>query len=333
MRSLVLTAPRTLEVLERHSPPLGPGQARLSVEAVGICGSDVHGYAESVTRRPVGVVMGHEIVARVVEASVGSDLPIGARVAVNPVIACGECRACREGRDNLCRNRRIHGTVVGYDGAFATELVVPAVNCIPVDAGADVRGVALIEPMAVGIHAVRLSDVRAGDRVVIVGGGPIGIACAIGVLDAGAHPIISESKEHRRALAESLGAETCDPGELAGLGPEADLAFECGGRTSAVVAAMAGVRPGAAVICVGYGETEITIPVVPLVMEERRLIGSSAYTAADYRETAAVVAARADWLAGIVGLTAGLDDLPDVFEGLATRRIPATKALYLPEAP
>lgn len=330
MRSLVLTAPRTLEVLHRDSPTLGPGEVRLTVEAAGICGSDVHGYAESTTRRPVGVVMGHEIVARVAEVPAGIDLALGARVAVNPVIACGECRACREGRDNLCRNRRIHGTVVGYDGAFATELVVPAANCVVVDAGADLRGVALIEPMAVGIHAVRLSDVRAGDRVVIVGGGPIGIACAIGVLDAGAHPIISESKAHRRALAEELGAETCDPDELARLGPEADLAFECGGRTSAVVAAMAAVRPGSAVICVGYGETEITIPVVPLVMEERRLIGSSAYTAVDYRQTAAMVAPRADRLAGIVGLTAVLDDLPEVFEGLATRRIPATKALYLP---
>lgn len=332
MRSLVLTAPRTLQVLERETPPLGTGEVRLVVEAAGVCGSDVHGYAESTTRRPVGVVMGHEIVARVAEVSAGTDLAIGTRVAVNPVIACGECRACREGRDNLCTNRRIHGTIPGYDGAFSTELVMPAANCVPIDADADLRGLALIEPMAVGIHAVRLSDVRAGDRVVIVGGGPIGIACAIGVLDAGAHPIISETKEHRRALAEELGAETCEPGELAALGPEADLAFECGGRASAVVAAMAGVRPGSAVICVGYGETEITIPVVPLVMEERRLIGSSAYTAVDYRQTAATVTTRAHQLAALVGVTAGLDDLPEIFEGLATRRISAAKALYLPGA-
>jgi threonine dehydrogenase-like Zn-dependent dehydrogenase len=95
---------------------------------------------------------------------------------------------------------------------------------------------------------------------------------------------------------------------------------------------MGGVRPGGAVVCVGFGETDLSIPLVPLVAEERRLLGSSAYTAADYQETAATVSARASELASIVGVTAELDDLPAIFEGYATRQIEATKALYLPRA-
>jgi 2-desacetyl-2-hydroxyethyl bacteriochlorophyllide A dehydrogenase len=330
MRSLVLTAPHTLEVLERDPVPLAAGEVRLAVEATGICGSDVHGYAGLNDRRPVGVIMGHESVGRVVEAAPGVDLAVGTRVVVNPVVSCGECRACREGRDNLCANRRIYGCVVALPGALATEFVVPAANCVPVDPAVDVRSLALSEPMAVGMHGVRLGGVAAGDRVLIVGGGPIGMAVVLGCLDAGATPIVCEPQQARREAAERLGAESCDPAELPGLRLEGDIAFECVGLSATVKTAVGGVRPGGTIVCLGVGEAEVAVPVVPLVIEERRILGSSAYTARDFRETVVAVTARADVLAGLVGLTVDLDQMPRVFEDYHAGRLSAMKTLYVP---
>ncbi len=330
VRSLVLVAPRTLEVVETERRPLVGGEVRLAVEATGICGSDVHGFAGLNDRRPAGVVMGHETVGRVIEVAGAGALEIGARVAVNPVVPCWKCPACSRGRTNLCERRRIYGCALGLEGGLATEMVVAAANCLGVDPDADVRAVAVIEPMSVGLHAVRLGLPAAGAVVLVIGGGPIGIAVALGCVDAGARALVCEPSPLRREVAAALGADTCTPEELPALDLDLDLAFECVGRTSTLRSALEAVRPGGTVVGVGVAEPEFAISAVSLVIEERRVLGSSAYTSEDFRDTARAVLARADSIAALVGdATVALDEMPGVFAGYEAGETEAMKTLYV----
>jgi len=327
--AVVLTAPGTLEVVQRVSRPLGFGEVRLRVDAAGICGSDVHGYAGLNDRRPVGVVMGHETIGTVIETSEGSTLGVGTRVAVNPVVACDACDQCRAGRDNLCVQRRLYGCCLEFDGGLATDMVVRVANCVRVDARADVLGLALIEPMAVGTHAVQLARVRSGSEVLVLGGGPIGIAAALASMNAGASVLISELMPGRRELAEKLGATTCVPEELRAATTEFELAFECVGVAQTVHDAITNVPPGGTVICLGLAGTTMEVPAAPLVVQERRMLGSSAYTNEDFAETARSVAAHAGNLASLVEHTVGLAEMPQVFADYHDGRLSAMKTLYL----
>lgn len=330
MRSLVLIAPHTLEIVESDSRPLVSGEVRLAIEATGICGSDIHGFAGLNDRRPTGIVMGHETAGRVIEVAEAGPLEVGARVAVNPVVPCGECHACLRGRINLCERRRIYGCMVGLDGGLATEMVVAAANCLRVDSDADVRALAMIEPMSVGLHAVRLGAPAEGAAVLVVGGGPIGIAVALGCLDAGAQPLVCEPSFVRREAAASLGADTCTPEELASLELDLSLAFECVGRTSTLRSALDTVRPGGTVVGVGVAEQEFAVRAVSLVIEEKRILGSSAYSPQDFRDTARAVATRIDAIAALVGgATADLDQMPQVFAGYEAGTIESMKTLYV----
>lgn len=330
--AVVLTAPGTLELVQRASRPLGSGEVRLRVDAAGICGSDVHGFAGLNDRRPVGVVMGHETIGTVIEKSDGSTLEVGTRVAVNPVVACGTCDQCRADRDNLCVQRRLYGCCLELDGGLATDMVVRAANCVPVNASADILGLALIEPMAVGTHAVRLAEVRSEPQVLVLGGGPIGIAVALASMNAGAAVLISEPMPGRRELAEKLGAATCAPEELRTVTTEFELAFECVGAAQTVHDAITNLPPGGTVICLGLAGATMEVPAAALVVHERRMLGSSAYTHEDFAETARSVAAQAGNLASLVEHTVSLVKMPQVFADYHGGRLSAMKTLYLNDA-
>src|SRR5919204_2496206 len=154
MRQLVFRGPRRLAVEEADPPPLGPDEVRVDVRAVGVCGSDVHGYAGVNARRVPGMVMGHEAVGAISE--VGEEvegLDTGTVVTVNPITSCGECSFCLEGSENLCERRKIYGCVLDLPGAYADSFVVKADNAVPFDGAAPLEWGALVEPLAVGAHA------------------------------------------------------------------------------------------------------------------------------------------------------------------------------------
>lgn len=333
MRALILTAQRRLELLDRCAAELLNGEVRLRVEAAGICGSDVHGFAGLNDRRPVGVVMGHETIGRVVEVKTGAitSLQVGNLVAVNPVVSCGECARCSDGRDNLCDRRRLYGCSLELDGGLASEMVVRAENCVLVEEQANLLGLAWIEPMAVGTHAVRKAEAQLGSRVLVIGGGPIGIATSLAwMVENGVSPLISEPAENRRLLAESLGIPTCSPADLEDMQAHFDVAVECVGSGATVRSAVASVRAGGTIVCLGLAESEVAIPAVPLVVGERRLIGSSAYTKEDFGVTARWVASRSEELAALAN-PISLDAMPGAFAGYVTGELQAMKTLYIAE--
>src|SRR5512139_2674965 len=167
MRAAFCTAPGVFEVREVEPLIPAPGEAIVRVLRCGICGSDLHFFHRG-TQLP-SVCPGHEISGEVVDVAAGAEphLTIGTRVAVEPLVRCRECRACRSGDYQLCRAMRVFGNTL--NGGFAEYLSVPSYALFPLPAGLDLDVAALTEPLSVAVHAVRLADVRPGDRVLVLG--------------------------------------------------------------------------------------------------------------------------------------------------------------------
>ena len=214
MKTLVWDGPNAMHVEQAPDPPdPGRGELILRPEAVGICGSEVEGYLGHMGNRTPPLVMGHEFAGTVVATGDGADELDGARVAVNPLSGCGECRLCRSGHSNLCADRVLVG--VHVPGAFADFVKVRAADARVLPDGISARVGALMEPLANGVHAVRLADPGV-ERAVVVGAGTIGLVTLQAALLHGIpHVAIVEPQPERRERALSLGAHSAEapPGE------------------------------------------------------------------------------------------------------------------------
>lgn len=245
-------------------PVAGPGESLVRVSAVGLCGSDLHWFAEggigdATLRRPL--VLGHEF-GGVVE---GGALD-GQRVAVDPAVACGRCDRCREGDTNLCPTVRFAGHGA-QDGGLREYVAWPTHLLHPVPASFSQTAAAMLEPLGVALHAFDLGHARLGTSVAVVGCGPIGLMLLQVARAAGCAPVIAvEPREHRRHAAATLGADiVIDPLadfpetlESIGRPDGVDVAFEFAGPDDAVAAAMQLARPGARVVLGGIPEHDST---------------------------------------------------------------------------
>lgn len=335
MRALVFHGVGRLAVEAVPEPAAGPGEVVVAIRATGVCGSDVHGYAGRSERRVPDMVMGHEAVG-VVRAH-GPDVdgpPTGTPVAVNPAVTCGACAACRTpGMDNLCEQRRLYGCVRELPGAFAEALVVRAENAVPLAGPAPLEWGALVEPFAVGDHGAALLGDPPPERVLIVGGGPIGIGAALAARRRGAgHVVVSEPGAHRRAVAAALGLETVDPAAAPpGAGERYDAAVECVAAPATLRAALGAVVPRGTVVLVGLGAPELPLPVGPVVVGERILRGSFNYTRESFADVAAWVMSGQVDLAPVIEARVALEDLPGVFAAYADGRREDVKTVFRPE--
>jgi L-iditol 2-dehydrogenase len=239
-------------------PDRRPGESLVRVEAVGICGSDLHWFAEAGigdARLAAPLVIGHEF-AGVVERG-----PLaGRRVAVDPAISCERCALCREGHPNLCPDVVFagHGS---RDGGLREYLSWPDRCLHPLPDSFDGVAGAMLEPLGVAIHAFDLAHVRVGARVAIVGCGPIGLLLLQVARGAGATVALAvDPLEHRRSAAASNGADAAiAPDELASWGGESvDLVFEAAGTDGAVEVALHAARPGARVVLAGIPSEDRT---------------------------------------------------------------------------
>jgi threonine dehydrogenase-like Zn-dependent dehydrogenase len=334
MRQLVFGGPFTLTVEDARPGDLGPGEIRIAVHSVGVCGSDVHGYAGVNARRTAGMVMGHEAVGTVTELGPGVEQPaLGTMVAVNPVLSCGECEFCRSGAENVCERRRIYGCVPGLPGAYAETFLVRASNAVPFEGAAPPEWGALVEPFSVGAHAAGVAGVGRGSEVLVIGGGPIGLGAALGARRRGAALVlVSEPNAHRREVAAALGFETLDPSSSEAPASSFAIAFDCVGHSATLAAALRAVPPRGRVVFVGLAEETIDLPTTPLMVGERTIAGSSVYTSADFRETADWIAGAEDDLSPVIEERVDLDGLAAVFEGYASGSLAVVKTVLQPTA-
>jgi threonine dehydrogenase-like Zn-dependent dehydrogenase len=310
MKAVVWNGPEEMAVEEVPEPTVEPGTVIVRPDAVGICGSEIEGYLGKMGNRTPPLVMGHEFAGTVSEVGEGVDEGlVGRTVAVNPLSSDGTCPLCRAGYTNLCPNRKLVG--IHSPGGFAEYALAPAQNVYPLPEGVEARTGALAEPLANGVHAVRLG--LAGhpvEHAVVVGAGTIGLMCLqAAVLDGIPEVSVVEPHEARREQAFELGASAAyGSGEEArealegpteGLG--ADLVIDAvGAEVTRRIAVEELLRPGGRVVFIGLHDDETTLGYHGVVRGQLDLQGSYAYTAEDYEQAL-------EWL---VEGRAGIGDLP-----------------------
>lgn len=265
------------------TPTPGPDEALLRVRRVGICGSDLHIFQGHLDARvPLNNTIGHEVLADVV-SSPDAAFPVGGRVVVNPVIYCGECKACRMGASYLCYKLKVMG--VDAPGGLADYWAVPTKHLLNVPRHLKDDDAALIEPLAVAAHDVKQAGVKAGDQVAVFGGGPIGAVIALVCRQRGARVKVIEVNPHRIAILKGIGFETSTFGphivqELLDWtgGTGVDVAFEVSGSPDPVRIITEVVRVWGTVSVIAIHSHPVAINLYPVFARELKLHGSRLYT-------------------------------------------------------
>lgn len=331
MKALVYTGPNTMRYRDEPDPVAGTGEVVVEVDAVGICGSDLHAFHGRDPRRVPPLILGHELAGTIV-AGEGA----GRRVTVNPLITCGTCDYCSTGRDNLCARRTMIGMT--RSGGFADRLSIPAACVIELPPGMDARTGALTEPAATGLHALNLG-MRAlarplpEARTLVIGAGAVGLLTALLARAYGCRDVmVAETNALRRASAARSG-DLCvyDPATERGPGADAvDLVVDAVGGTSTRAAALNAVKPGGVVVHIGLMDGASEIDMRKLTLAEITLIGTYTYSMADLRATVEALRAGAygtlEWVE-----ERSLADGAEAFTDLDAGRCPAAKILLRPE--
>jgi threonine dehydrogenase-like Zn-dependent dehydrogenase len=343
MRVLVLEDWWNLVVAERPDPVPGSREVLLEVHATGICGSDIHGFTGQTGRRHLGQVMGHETVGRVLAVGDGvgaeSGLETGAVVTVNPVVSCGKCARCVSGAEQACAQRSVIGVDPSVSSAFAEMMLAPVGNVVPLPATMPVEYGALVEPLAVGYHAIHRGRIGPGDRVLVIGGGPIGQACVLAAIQEGAERVaVSEPSDARRRLNEALGAVTANVitpdrvADLAGaLGGPPTVVVDAVGSNASLDSAFCAAPVGSTIVLVGMGEADLTLRAYELTTNERSVVGSFCYSRAEFNTTAEWVGKAPSELSLLIDGRVGLLGSAAAFTGLARGEVSASKILVCPQ--
>ncbi len=281
MKALIYDAPETLRFQDVPMPAMQERDTLIRVEAVGICGSDMHAFLGHDSRRPAPLILGHEAAGIVEE---GPDQ--GRRVTINPLVSCQDCAACHSGRENLCPQRQII-SMPPREGAFAQYVALPPGNLITVPDDFPLAKAALAEPLAVGWHATKLAlkalHPAMEPRALVLGGGAIGLASYL-CLKAQGVPII-DVVEPNPDRAKFLSAH-CDARILPEPDRPAPLVLDAVGISATRATASAHVEPGGVIAHIGLGEDTGGLDIRRMTLQEVTFIGTYTYTAQDFRDTA-----------------------------------------------
>lgn len=273
-----ISSPHQIAWVEGPEPEPRPGEVLLEPLAIGVCGSDLHVYEGLHPFVSYPVFPGHEVAARVVGVGPGVEGGWeGALVALEPSLTCGECEACRGGRYNICERLRVMGFQA--PGAMAERFVSPVRNLHRLPEGFDAELGAMVEPLAVAVHAAALAPLQGRD-VAVLGAGAIGLLVAQVARAYGAARVdVVDPLEPRRQAAEALGLRAKAPD-----GAKYHVIFECAGNEKALEAAIQGARKGGTVVVVGVYGRPATVSAGLIQDWEIGLKGSLMYTFQDYRE-------------------------------------------------
>jgi len=308
MKAAVFHGGERVTVEDVPDPAIGaPDECLVRVEVCGICGSDKHFF---VAPEPTEGVMGHEVAGEVIAVGDGvTRVRVGDRVAVYAVRGCGECAYCRQGRITYCTDPR--GSL---NGGYGELLVAPERNLLRLPDAMDIeRGCLMADVVGTPMKAARLAPVREGERVVVLGCGPIGLGAVLVAVAMKARVMVVDLLANRLAMARRLGAEVaCDArgqdtveAVHAWTGVGADVAFDCTGAEGAAIAALACLRPGGTAMCIGANMQMSFSPWRQIISRDARLGGSWYLHLEDFAEAVRL------WAAGL------LDPLP-----MVTHRVP-----------
>jgi len=284
MKALVYEGVEQLAFREMPDAEPRAGEHLIKVEAVGICGSDMHAYLGHDARRPAPLILGHEAAG-----TIQGGPKDGTRVTVNPLVNCGTCPACRANRENLCPDRQII-SMPPREGAFAQFIAMPAANLVEVPAHIPLDMAALAEPLAVSWHTAALAlkalHPMMERRALVIGGGAIGLAASLALKAMGIDDItIAEPNDVRRDFLISRCGQTA----VANASGSFPLVIDAVGYAATRATASALVTPGGVVAHVGLGEDAGGLDVRRMTLQEVTFIGTYTYTAQGFRDTSQAI--------------------------------------------
>jgi (R,R)-butanediol dehydrogenase / meso-butanediol dehydrogenase / diacetyl reductase len=283
---------KTFGVADVEATAAGPGQVQVAVSHCGICGTDLHIFLGHMDQRvTMPAVIGHEMSGVITEVGADvTDWQTGDRVVVRPLDHCGDCPACKAGHSHICQNLKFIG--IDSPGAFQQRWTVPAHTLHRLPDDVSLEHGAMIEPLAVACHDVRLGKVTADDYVVVIGGGPIGILVALVAQKTGARVLISEVNEFRIELAKELGVEAVNPTkvDLVELVNEqtgtagADVVFEVSGAAAGAEIMTQLPRTRGRIVIVGIHAQPPKVDLFKFFWRELQLCGARVYESEDFEQ-------------------------------------------------
>ena len=289
MKALLYTAPYTLSHEEVPVPQLAESDVLVRVRTVGICGSDVLGYTGTTGRRIPPLIMGHEAAGIVAEVGRGvKSIPVGQRVCFDSTVFCNACVACTNKMFNRCLRREVLGVSVPgmkRHGAMAEFVRLPAHALHAMPESLSFRHAAMLEPLAIGLHAVSRGPGLANSRILIIGAGTIGLCVLQAVcLQNPRQVIVTDLSAHRLEVARDLGADVAE--EPHDYSYEADVTFEVVGIAPTIDAAIQGTKSGGCVVLVGNAAQCPPVDIQAVVAKELTLTGTYA-SGGEYAEALA----------------------------------------------
>lgn len=313
MDALVYVGPQQMVVRDEPAPEPGPGEVVVSVRAAAICGSELNGVRHNDPSRKPPLIMGHEFVGR------RSDT--GKLVAVNPLLACRQCDACRRSQPNLCRVRQLIG--VHRSGGFAELVSVPAANCHELPPGCSALAGVLVEPLANAWHLWDLSLAQTSSRVGIIGAGAIGLLTALIAAHSGARQVtLADISDLRRGAARAAGVKDV----VEQLEDEYDVIIDAVGANDTRRSSLSRLRPGGRAVWEGLHDGETPIDGRDIVRREVTVVGSFAYTDEQFaRAVATITLASEQWVEGVP-----LAEGAQAFHSLMASTHPAVRTVLVP---
>ena len=288
MKAIICERPRELAIVERPQPIRAAGEVKVRINRVGLCGTDFHIFTGNQPYLNYPRIMGHELAGEVAEVDGDSKFAPGELVTINPYLPCGTCIACRKGKPNCCMNIRVMG--VHIDGGMTEFVCVPEQAVIKVD-GLTADQAAMVEFLSIGAHAVRRASLMAGERILVVGAGPIGVAAALFARLAGAEVWIVDTSAQRLEFARSnLGfdhAHIADDTLSDGLASQTqnegfDCVFDATGNGAAIERGFQFVAHGGRYVLLSVVKNNITFADPEFHKREMTLIGSRNATHEDF---------------------------------------------------
>jgi len=339
MKCVSISGERKLVLKEKDVPVSKAGSVIIEVKSCGICGSDIHNWDNG---QPVGLVMGHEFAGVVVDPGSRQDLSKGDRVTGLPISPCGKCEACKRGDVQYCPDTwsEAVGLALTNSGGYAeyTSCRPDMVRKIPGNVSFDAA--CMVEPSAVALHAVNLSNIKIGDDVLIIGGGIIGLMAAEFAKMAGARYVaLMETNKKRGRKAVNFGKvdeyydatkEDSINSLITKTNGGFDVVIECCGNASAVSEALMTVKPGGVVVLVGVSSKPISIPMVVGVMREVKMLGAIAYTAMEFDTCLNLIASKKINVVKYIDDLVPLERVQESFERLTSGKDSAIKIVIKP---
>lgn len=340
MKAAILEDIKKFKIADVDAPKPDNNKVIIDIIKTGICGSDIHNWDAG---EPKGLIMGHEFTGKIVNPGSRTDLKIGDRVTALPISPCGNCEACETGNPQYCSETWTHAIGLSLDnpgGLTSTIAIRPDMVLKLPDNVTDEEG-AMVEPTAVGLHAVHLADIRVGDKVLIVGGGIIGLVSAMFAKLEGAEFVaVSETNEARGKKSVKLNVaddwfNAKDENFLNNIFTKIpngfDVVIDCSGTTKAVESELMTVKPGGTIVLVGVSPKPIEFASVIAVMKELTIKGAIAYTKEEFKNCISLMANKKIDVMKFVDDIVPLEEIQKAYERLTSGTDDAVKIMIDPK--